>query len=316
MSGGNKTRWNRETWERVVAQYRLMPGDHAKVAKAAGVDPRTCKKAWEIGLSYLEVAQKPIRQVLEELQAATRRVLAEEGVRAQAAEAVQVPAMAAGAEEVSRGAPEEPPSRLEEGRRLRREAQVQAARVRANEAKLVGVTRSNALLLAARSNQMIAGLGRLAVRLFGDPDEGVVGAIEERFFRPVEGQEGKLQPLTLDEIDGAMRVLERVATFTARTGQLASHAMEIERLLKGAPPTTEADTMTREEALAELSEGLGTLMRAADNGDKRAKEAIAAGGRLKLVVLEGGAGKKRPGIPAPPKSRAGEGPDEDAEDED
>ncbi|RTL30569.1 MAG: hypothetical protein EKK55_01825 [Rhodocyclaceae bacterium] len=274
MSESHRTRLNRETYASLVAAYRVTPGHHGAAGRAAGVDPRTARKAWEQGLSY-EWGQTPIRDLIAREQAQARSLLASETTAAPPSPGPGPAPAGPGpsAATVPRAAPPAAsPSQVV----------ADAAETRKQEAQLARMTRGKALMLAGIGTVLLVKGSKLAERLNR--------AIEQRFF--AVGPDGKEVPLSLEEIETGFRLLDKLASLSKSAAGVGLTSMEMEQELLGRAPASAAESMTREQAMAECKEAADVYKRAADRAAARGLRLVQGGGEGAAPPAAKAAGEK------------------------
>jgi len=194
-------RMQNEAAERILIAFREAPGLAQTAAKVAGVDKRTARKAWEKGLASTNNPKyhEPFSQIIEREQVEAR-------ARLQTEETIAT--TKAGEIEAARRA------------QLQEHAQKDITEGRVQEASMVRMARSGAIVLLNTLAQVTAGAS-------------VVGKKVRKTLEDVGNDPNR--DLTLKEANEVTKTLNRLTTSLRQASDAAQKAMEMERLLLGEP---------------------------------------------------------------------------------
>jgi len=218
-----------EQAEQMLQSFRERPGIASAAAKAAGVDPRTAKMAWDKGLRgcYDEKYHTPFRErINQERIEARARMETEEKNAAELA------------------------AKLEAERRAEvlKNAQKDATDSRVQEATMVRMARSGVIVLLNTLAQVSAGASTVGKKVRTSLEE--IGNDPSR-------------ELTLKETVSLTQMLNRLTTALRQANDAAQKAMEMERLLLGEPTNITAhvqlEPVTAEEAREKIAQVERTL---------------------------------------------------------
>jgi hypothetical protein len=227
-------------WDRLVEAFREDPGNVKGAARRVGVTPKTAHRAWHKGYPTRGPwGRKSIRQLVEEERdVATSRLQHERDIQEL-----------------------EEDRRVLEAERDREAMRQRAIDTRAQEGRLVQVTRVSVMNALAAAIKQAEGLGHAMSKLGGSM---IAMAMED-----------KLSPKQTSELTQYMR---RYATTLRELTVAGETAMKMERLYLGEPTQTigivqDLDMMPLDELVRLAGVQDGIIRRAADRG---------------LVVLPGG----------------------------
>lgn len=197
----------KELFCKLVESYRQAPENYHRAAELAGCDPRTAKRAWELGFSWAREesgARRPIREIIGEEQELARARLEEERQAA-----------------ARRAADDEQKKKAE----VREKAARDATDARVQEAQLVRLARTASLQLLGTLTRVSTGAAKVG--------EHIARALDElASLDPVTKQPKKLTPL---EMASMTRLMNSLTTSLRQANEAASRAMEMERVLLGEP---------------------------------------------------------------------------------
>ena len=201
-AGNPTTRVDHKTWEALVEAYRDHPGNHSHAARAAGVQRRTAKHAWDKGYPQRPFGVKPISVLIDEEQrVASSRVQLEE-------EQIEID---------------------EQRRALEEEKQSEAARQAAISAK----QEEGALVHVAR----LATIRTLAASLPLVDPKGTngLGIVLNRLGNSLVALAAKEGDLTIKEQGHLSSMLRRYASTIRELTQAGQAAIDMQRVLLGEP---------------------------------------------------------------------------------
>lgn len=212
----------KEVAEKVLEAFRSRPGRTFTVAKLAGIDPRTAKRAWNCGLMTCPDSQyhRPFEQILLEEQQA---------VRARAAQEEKAAANKFGELEA------------------RRRADTHAAALddvtkqRAQEEVLVRNARAATIVLLSNVTTLAAGVSTLGQK--------VRQSLEERA--------NQAKDLTVMEARHIVTIIGKLGSTLRQCNEAGQKSMEMSRLLAGEPTSITGhkvlEPMTIDEAKQRVS---------------------------------------------------------------
>jgi hypothetical protein len=196
----SRRRITREYAERLLQSFRLTPGNVTAAARHSGVVWSTAKAAWEKGIPHgpWEEYRRPFKDIIAEEQELARarlkeqnRKLAEDALRAEA-----------------------------ERQKKQREAALQdVTNNRVQEASMVRLARSSAIVLLNNLTNVSAG----------------AAALGKKVRESLEHTASKERDLTLKETGQITTMIGRLSTALRQATDAAQKAMEMERLLLGEP---------------------------------------------------------------------------------
>jgi DNA-binding transcriptional regulator YdaS (Cro superfamily) len=188
-----------ERAEALLAAFRRAPGVAAAAARAAGCDPRTASKAWNVGLKTHAISShyhRPFSEILAEEQEEIRARLIREEREAER--------LAVEAEVRRKGV-------------VREEAVGDLTEERKQEAQLVRQARGSAILLLNSVTQTAAGLNKLAAKVKIALEEAAQGEV------------------TMKEAQQIVSLMGKLTTCLRQSNDAGQRAMEMSRLLLGEP---------------------------------------------------------------------------------
>lgn len=223
----------KELFQKLVESYRAAPENANRAAELAGCDPRTAKRAWELGFSWAKEesgARRPIRDIIAEEQEFARARL--DGERAGAA----------------KRAADEEQLRLAE---IREKALRDVTDARVQEAQLVRLARTASLQVLGTLTRVAGGAAKVGEHI-------AVALNELASLDPVTQKPKKLTPM---EMASMSRLLNSLTTALRQANEAASRSMEMERVLLG-EPTSIVGHVHVEMNLEEAAQRIGVAQRA------------------------------------------------------
>lgn len=190
----------KEYAEAILQAFRERPGVATHAAQRAGCSVKTARRYWRNGLTRSPWPEYriPIRDIVEKEQAIARSQ------------------MAGAQEDVARMAAERDAARMQA---VREQAQKDATDTRVQEASMVRLARSSAIVLLNNLTQVAAGAASLgkkvrhSLELLGEGDE----------------------PLTMRDASNLTGMIGKLSTALRQCNDAAQKSMEMERLLLGEP---------------------------------------------------------------------------------
>jgi len=219
----------REVAEKLLEAFRRSPGHARLAARAAGIDHRTARKAWERGWPHQPHAARPMREVIAEEQEAARALRDQQG-----AEVLRRAAELEAAELVAR----------------RTQAARDAATTRAAEAVMVKLGRSAAIELVGS----LASINKATERL--------ASSVSRRLR-----EEDDSAPASVGELHEVVGLARSLAEAVAQVTSSAHTLLEMERQIVGEPhqfhsPAAPTPVVTMEEAERRIEAASRALARA------------------------------------------------------
>lgn len=243
-----------EVWDALLAAFREVPGGnqgaYAAAARAAGVDARTARRAWEQGLRGWP---RPIRELVAEEQAEAR---------AEVARQQREEASAAG--------------------KARQEARGQAVSARKQEGLMVSMSRNSAMRLVAATAEALQEVQLLAERARSKLSE-LLREDDEARADPSRVCRACGRPATMHPGE-ATGLIAAMTAQAKRTVEVVEQVMKLERLHLG-QPTEISELQVRGEGIT-LQDGIDRLSAATAALESAARRGVLPGGAQKPPARE------------------------------
>jgi len=201
-----------ELWDKLIASFRIAPGNAGRAATAADCDYRTARRAWERGFWWAKHPpyRQPMREIIDHEQEIARARLAalRDESAVQIVKAEEQLAIDERQREIDR----------------RRQAETDATDSVVEEAQLVRLARGSALSILGSMQSLAEGAAKVGIK--------VQESLASYCVVEADGTPRKLTPL---ELGSLTRVIASLTLSLKQAIDASARAMEMERLLLGEP---------------------------------------------------------------------------------
>lgn len=220
-----RIRFSEELATKVLEAFRRSPGNHCRVAREVGVDPRTAYRMWHSGYEHIPFLKEPMAEIIAKEQEEARARLHEMTTRADDLAAT-----------------------LEGQRRaeVKSKAAEDAAQSRVQEGQLIRLARGSTVMMLNTLTQINGGMTKVGAVIKQHLETTVAEA------QAVDPATGKPKGMTTVEAMNITKAIQSLTTSMKQTVEAGAKVMEMERLYLGEPTSITqvnhlSDTMTQAE---------------------------------------------------------------------